>query len=215
MLFEPKYPVPVFPLPQLALFPRTTVALHVFELRYRAMVRDAVRADRVIAMALLQPGWERDYHGSPAFFPLGCLGRIEHVEWQPNDCYDLRLAGLARVHIDQVVREHPYRLARVHAIDQEPLPDGDPLVELERRALFDAFTRVANAFGSPHALGADTPLEALVNHVCMSLTVDPSEKLELLGLDSLLERSQRVRQKMDESLKASPAAGEGEGGQQN
>jgi len=210
VLFEPKRPVPVFPLPQLTLFPHTVVALHVFELRYRAMVRDAARGDRVIAMALLQPGWERDYYGSPAFFPLGCLGRIEHVEWQPNDCYDLRLAGLTRVQFDQVVREHPYRLARVHPIDQEPLPDGDPLVELERRALFEAFARVAKAVGSPHTLRADTPLETLVNHVCMSLTLEPAEKLELLTLDSLLERSRRVRQKIDDSLKTTPGAAQGE-----
>ena len=214
MLFEPKRPVPVFPLPQLALFPRTVVALHVLELRYRAMVREAVRGDRIIAMALLRPGWERDYYGSPEFFPMGCLGRIEHVEWQPNDCYDLRLAGVARVRFDQVVREHPYRLVRVHPVDQEPVSDGDPLVELERRALFDAFTRVANAVGSPHTLRADLPLEPLVNHVCMSLTVDPVEKMELLQLDSLLERSQRVRSKMEESLKAAGSSSEG-GGQQN
>lgn len=212
MQFEPKYPVPVFPLPQLALFPRTVVPLHVFELRYRALVRDAVRGERLIAMALLQPGWERDYHGSPAFYSLGCLGRIENVEWLPNDCYDLRLSGLARVRFEQVTQEHPYRSARVRLVEQEPLPEGDPLVELERRALLDSFTRVTREFGSPHGLRTDTPLEALVNHVCMAVTMDPIDKLSLLEIDSLLERSRRVRERLDQGLRASlpgsPEAGE-------
>jgi Lon protease-like protein len=210
VLFEPKHSVPVFPLPQLALFPRTVVPLHVFELRYRAMVRDAARGERLIAMALLQPGWERDYHGTPAFYPLGCLGRIEHVEWLPDDCYDLRLAGVARVRFEQVTQELPYRSARVRLLEQEPLPDGDPLVELERRALLDAFTRVTTEFGTPHALRSDIALEALVNHVCMALTMDPIDKLSLLEVDSLLERSRRVRERLDQGLRTASGGGEGE-----
>jgi len=71
----PRQPVPVFPLPDLVLFPCAVVKLHVFELRYRAMVRDALSADRLIALALLLPGWERDYHGSPEYHPIGCLAR--------------------------------------------------------------------------------------------------------------------------------------------
>jgi Lon protease-like protein len=47
--------VPVFPLPELVLFPGATVPLHVFELRYRTLVRDALSRDRTIALALLQP----------------------------------------------------------------------------------------------------------------------------------------------------------------
>ena len=211
MLFEPKHPVPVFTLPQLALFPRTVVPLHVFELRYRALVRDAVRGERLIAMALLQPGWERDYHGSPAFYPLGCLGRIEHVEWLPDDCYDLRLSGVARVRFEQVTQEHPYRTARVRLLEQEPLPEGDPLVELERRALLDVFTRVTHEVGSPHALRSDIPLEALVNHVCMALTLDPMDKLGLLEIDSLLERSRQVCDRLERGLRAAPGGSEGTG----
>jgi Lon protease-like protein len=49
--------VPVFPLPGVVFFPRTVLPLHVFEPRYRAMVRDAVRGEGLIAVSLLRPGW--------------------------------------------------------------------------------------------------------------------------------------------------------------
>ena len=56
--------VPVFPLPDVVFFPDTTLPLHIFEPRYRRMTEDALRSDRLIAMAVLKPGWERDYQGS-------------------------------------------------------------------------------------------------------------------------------------------------------
>jgi len=70
---------------------------------------------------------------------------------------------------------------------------------------------VAREFGSPHALRADIALEALVNHVCMALTMDPIDKLALLEIDSLLERSRQVRDKLDQGLRAAPGGREEEG----
>jgi len=188
------------------------VPLRVFELRYRALVRDALRGERLIAMALLKPGWERDYYGSPEFFPLGCLGRIQEVEWLPNDCYDLKLAGLARVCFERMAREHPYRAAHVRIVAQGPLSDDDPLVVLERRALLEAFTRVARDLGSAAALSHSIALEPLVNHVCMSLAMDPASRQALLELDSLLERSRRVRERMERNFRQGhpPVPGDGE-----
>jgi len=60
-------PVPVFPLADTVLFPYTTLPLHVFELRYRTMVRDALSRGRTIALALLKPGWEEADFGTPEF----------------------------------------------------------------------------------------------------------------------------------------------------
>jgi uncharacterized protein len=200
--------VPVFPLPGFVLFPHAVAPLHVFELRYRAMIRDALRADRLIATALLKPGWEHDYHGSPEFYPLGCLARVEDVTWRPDDCYDLKVAGVSRVRFQRVVREYPYRAATVAMIPQEPLSDDDPLVELERRALQDAYSRIAG----PTGLGSpQTPLrlETLVNTVCTELALDPAEKLELLELDSVIERSRRVRQGIELRLRRPRRLGEG------
>src|SRR5258706_178255 len=133
--FSPQLPVPVFPLPNLVLFPDAVVPLHIFELRYRTMVRDALSGERVIAMGLLKPGWEGDYHGSPEYYPLGCLARFEEVEWLPNDCYSLVVRGLGRVMMGRVVREYPYRAAKVEGLPQEPWSGADPLVLSGKYAL--------------------------------------------------------------------------------
>ena len=65
----------LFPLPNLVLFPHVMQPLHIFEPRYREMTADALATDRLIALALLQPGWEADYDGKPAVYPVACLGR--------------------------------------------------------------------------------------------------------------------------------------------
>ena len=49
---------PIFPLPNVVLFPNALLPLHIFEPRYRQMTADALEGERLIAMALLRPGWE-------------------------------------------------------------------------------------------------------------------------------------------------------------
>ena len=56
---------PIFPLPNVVLFPNVFLPLHIFEPRYREMVADALDSDRMIGMVLLQPGWEHEYEGRP------------------------------------------------------------------------------------------------------------------------------------------------------
>ena len=216
MELTPRHAVPVFPLPDLVLFPRTVAALHVYELRYRAMVRDALDGERLIAMALLEPGWELDYHGSPEYFPIGCLARVQAVEWLPNDCYDLKLAGVSRVRFAPTSREYPYRAARVTLLPQEPLPESDPLVDMEQQALTETFLRFAVEMGTPVTLRDEMPLEPLVNHVCLSLGLEPADKLRLLELDSVLERSRQAREWMGRrGRRPPPPPPTGERGERN
>jgi len=204
--FAPKEPVPVFPLPNLVLFPHTSIPLHIFELRYRTMVREALSGDRLLTLALLKPGWEEDYRGNPPFHSLACLARIDDIEWLPNDCYDLRVLGLSRVRIGRLAREYPYRAACVEPCPHAPLTETDPLVELERRALIDACARWSKVPPLPGetppsaGLGEGLPYEALVNAACMGIPATPNERLELLALDSLIDRGQRVREKIERRL---------------
>lgn len=204
MSFQPKQPVPVFPLPGMVLFPGVQLPLHVFELRYRTMVREALSGERLIALALLVPGWEADYHGSPEFHPLGTVARIDEVTWLPDDCYHLRLLGLARARLGRPVREFPYRAVRAYPLPQEPFSEDDALVQLERRALVEAgirCARLAEAAGEPPVTIDETlGFEPLVNTLCMGLAVPPDERLALLGMDSVLERARRARELMEEQL---------------
>jgi len=199
--------VPVFPLPELVLFPGLPVPLHVFELRYRTLVRDALSGGRVLALAALAPGYELDYHGSPPFHPVGCLARIDEIEWLPNDRYDLLVTGTMRVRFGRVEREFPYRAVRVEPLPQHPYSEDDPLIELDKQALVELHGRVVAAVkarGDDDSLlpecRAGDPYEQVVNSLCAYCGANAEERLELLAEDSLIERSRRVRESLERAL---------------
>jgi Lon protease-like protein len=205
--------VPVFALPDVVLFPHAPLALHVFELRYRTMVRDVLSNQRTFAVALLQPGWERDSKGNPPVHPLACLARIQEVEWLVNDCYDLTVTGTTRVTLGRVVRDFPYRAMTVHALDEEPFTSDDPLVELERRALVGSVERLAEheTLHPAVATALDPRLgyAQLVNRVAMHLDLPPSARLALLAEDSVLRRGHRVRELVEERIRRPVRKGDG------
>ena len=123
--------VPIFPLPDITLFPRTLLPLHIFEARYRAMVADALARDRRICMARLKPGYEANYGGKPEVFEVCGLGEIVSCERLPTGRYDLALRGEARV---RIVRELPtdtlYRVVAAERIeDVAPAADVQPLID--------------------------------------------------------------------------------------
>ena len=68
--------VRLFPLPNLVVFPHVMQPLHIFEPRYRAMLEEALDEDGLIAMAVLAPGWEKDYEGRPPMRSNACLCKI-------------------------------------------------------------------------------------------------------------------------------------------
>lgn len=194
MQSAPQRPVPLFPLPNAVLFPRVVLPLRVFELRYRTMVRDALSGDRMIVMALLRPGWEADYYGNPEFYSLGCLGRFEQVEWLDDDCYNLRLRGMSRVRVGRIAQEYPYRAARVQVIPEAPMSEDDPLVQSECQSLLEAYRARGGGPTPAGTLDEETGYEGVVNTLCTYLPIQPREKLNLLEMDSVLDRGRRLRQ---------------------
>src|SRR5881227_3891120 len=112
----------LFPLPNLVLFPHVVQPLHVFEPRYREMTADALAGDRLIALALLQPGWEADYEGRPAVHPIACLGRVVADQLLPDGRYNLLVRGLSRLRLlGEVPDDKPYRTARAELVAEGPL----------------------------------------------------------------------------------------------
>ena len=219
--FAPQHSVAVFPLPDVVLFPHTSLPLHIFELRYRTMVREALSSGRLLTMAVLKPGWERLDRDSPEYHALGCLARIDDVEWLPDDCYDLRVVGLTRVRIGRTSREYPYRSARVEPVPQAPYPEDDPLVDIERRALIAACRRWREMPPLPGEraprpdFGEQGSYEELVNEAGLGLGAPVDEKLEWLALDSVIERGLRVRESLERRLRAQPSPHSPRGGELN
>src|SRR3954463_7005057 len=112
--------LPIFPLPQTVLFPGALLPLHVFEPRYRAMVKDALGTHKAIAVALIRDSHERDVHGHPRIETISGLGVIvDHVQLADGR-YNILLHGRGRVQLQELPFVPPYRRARATLLQSVP-----------------------------------------------------------------------------------------------
>jgi Lon protease-like protein len=174
--------VPLFPLPNLVLFPGMMVPLHIFEPRYREMVADSARSDGIIGMILLKGEWEDDYYGFPDIFEIGCAGKIRDLVRLDDGRYNLVLEGLAEFRVLREIREKPYRQAEITscAVASDALECDFEMMESLREVLF-------SYLGDPAKEAWRTIVEqrglrgaALVNFLCFHLDVNPIEKQTML-----------------------------------
>jgi uncharacterized protein len=166
--------IPLFPLDDIAVFPNIARPLHIFEPRYRAMIADALKGDRIIGMVQLRPGYEADYEGRPPVFAVGCAGVISEVEELADGRYNLLLTGLVKFRILAEDQSRPYRLARVEPIPEEP--DAQELAALgpQRERLLDL---VAASVERPPRGVAD---EDVINRLSQYLMLAPGQRQQLL-----------------------------------
>jgi Lon protease-like protein len=180
--------IPIFPLPNVVLFPQVFLPLHIFEPRYVEMVADALAGDRIIGMVLLQPGWESDYEGRPRVYPIGCAGLVTHAEHLTDGRYNIVLRGLEKFRIVDEDASRRYRQAEIETVN-EPPSDGD------KEELRGARRRLeALLVPQPSGRGVDTKMppsmadEDLINALAQYLDLEPLEKQALLERESLLAR---------------------------
>lgn len=180
--------IPLFPLPNVVLFPNVTLPLHIFEPRYREMVRDALEGDRIIGMVLLRPGWEKDYEGRPDIYEVGCAGLITHAERTEDGRYNLVLRGLEKFRIRQEDHQRSYRLAEVETI-LEPMSERDrEVMHAERRRLETLLVPQPEGRGVDPKMPPSMPDEELVNALAQYLDLEVVEKQALLERDGLVAR---------------------------
>jgi Lon protease-like protein len=174
----------LFPLPNLVLFPFVIQPLHIFEPRYRQLVNDALHDDRLIALALLQPGWEEDYHKTPPIHPVICVGRIFQEQRLPDGRWNLLLHGLARARVEEEIEtDKRYRSARAALLKDEEPAAAD--AERLRRDLGRRMTGWLAAQGSAQEqlqklLESSLPLGALCDIFVFALPIDVELKQRLL-----------------------------------
>lgn len=191
----PSLVAPIFPLPDITLFPRTLLPLHIFEARYRVMVADALARDRRICMVRLRPGYQATYAGKPDVFAVGGLGQIVSCERLANGRYDLVLRGEARV---RLVRELPtdtlYRVVACERLDDvEPPADPAPLVERVRtacRAILAVLGRPADFLDAVLAEGQ--PPSIIADRVAAGVLPGPDVRQELLETTDVDVRLSRL-----------------------
>jgi hypothetical protein len=182
-------PLPLFPLPDVVLFPHAALPLHIFEPRYRQMIIDAWESHRTIGMALLRPGWEADYYGRPPVFAVGGAGVIERCEPLADGRFNILLRGTARYRIVEEQGGRPYRVATVAALAEAPA-DERALVQARKELL----AAIGRATDGPTAmvLQSDLPHELFATALCQAFDLEPLEKQALLECDGALCRYQRL-----------------------
>jgi len=184
--------LPLFPLPNVVLFPNVFLPLHIFEPRYREMVADALASDRMIGMVLLRPGWERDYEGRPPVYPVGCSGVLTHSEQLSDGRYNLVLRGIERFRIVEEDQARSYRRAIVEPLRDAVLSDADRRTVLNQRAKLEAMLGTGTAGAGEPRMPASMSDEDLVNALAQYLDLEPLEKQALLEQPCLRTRAESL-----------------------
>ena len=185
--------LPIFPLPNVVLFPQVFLPLRIFEPRYRSMVADALAGDRVIGMALLRPGWEGQYEERPPIYKVGCSGLITHHEKLPDGRYNIVLRGLERFEIQEEDHARPYRRAEVKPLPEAPLrPDEETLIGQHRHTLESLLAPIVSSASGESIRAAAMNDADLVNALSQYLDFEPLEKQALLERNCLLTRAEAL-----------------------
>jgi uncharacterized protein len=177
----------LFPLPNLVLFPHVIHPLHIFERRYVELFHDAVDTDRLIAMSLLEPGWEKDYDGRPPVAPVACLGRIVTWQAQAGSRFNLLLLGLRRVRIvSELPPDRSFREAQVQVLcDDYPQASCDvrPALQQKLVAGFEQMLPLMKDAGevfNPLSM-QNVSLGTLTDMIAYALDLEPRTKQSLLA----------------------------------
>ena len=194
MASGPPLRVPVFPLAGALLFPRSRLPLHIFEPRYRDMVRDAMAGDRLIAM--VQPRNGRD---PPGLFAVGCLGRIAECEKLADGRYNIELEGVGRFRLGrEAAVETSYRQVEIDRSGFDDSEEDDALAMIQRAELEREARRYADSLGYGVNWEAVSRLddESLVNGIAQIAPLDVGSKQALLEAQDLSVRADLLVQFM-------------------
>jgi Lon protease-like protein len=188
--------IPLFPLPEVVLFPGVSRPLLIYEPRYREMVADALKGTRIIGMVLLRPGYEKDYEGRPPIYEIGCAGEIRGYEQLPDGRYVILVRGLTTFRVVSEDQSKPYRLARVDAVP-------DLLKDADRGPLSTLRERLAQLLLTVLPLDVEPPDPALdddefVNVTAQNLQMPEAARQELLERNSVLARARALVERLDQ-----------------
>lgn len=182
--------LPLFPLPNVVLFPGVFLPLHIFEPRYRDMVSDALAGDRLIGMTLLRSGWESEYEGRPPVYEVGCSGVITHCEPLEDGRFNIILRGVERFRILEEDGTRSYRLARVQRLPEpEPSTNDRLLLRAHRARLELLLSPYQRPDGFDPRAGAAMSDDDLVNALAQYLDLEAVERQALLECTGLVDRA--------------------------
>ncbi|MEO1001928.1 MAG: LON peptidase substrate-binding domain-containing protein [Cyanobacteria bacterium J06638_7] len=145
--------LPLFPLPDVVLFPQEVLPLHIFEPRYRMLLRTVMAEDRRFGVVRWDPQKRR-------MAEVGCCAEIIHCQTQEDDRSNIVTMGQQRFRVLDTVREAPFRVALVSWIEDETAAEASDLSHLAgevQQALSDVVELTAKLVGKPAQLPSDLP----------------------------------------------------------
>jgi ATP-dependent Lon protease len=194
--------VRLFPLPNLVLFPGVIQGLHIFEPRYRELMKDSLAADGLITISLLKPEWELVANEPPPIHETVCIGKIvTHAETEDGR-YNLLLIGVQRARIlREIYSERPYRLAQVEIMEDTAGLDSGQQIFWRDQLLrqFRIFAESRNLLENDsiqQLLSKDVPLGLLTDLIGFSTGAATHQLQTILETVNLVARAEKVLQLM-------------------
>ena len=189
--------IPVFPLRNFIIFPKTTVPLNIFEPRYIDMVNDSMKTNKMIGM--IQPKSNNDQKNKPDLHEVGCLGKITSFAETNDGRFLIEVKGLNRFHsIKELETEKKYRILEVDftkfpndlSDENEDLKFSDlELIFKDLKSLFEKKGFIVNW----KALEKQS-LNETINALAMASPFSLEEKQILLETVSLDSRKEKIAQ---------------------
>ncbi|GEJ57636.1 LON peptidase substrate-binding domain-containing protein [Anaeromyxobacter diazotrophicus] len=177
----------VFPLPGVVVLPGTPTPFHVFEPRYRQLTAEALRGDRMLAVATLASEEGATQDRAP-IQPIAGAGFIEEAEELPDGRFHILVRGLARVRlVEELENGLPYREFRAELLEDVYPPAGSAALLRQRRALEACVLQLAEVLppesGAPQLaeLAARTPsASTLADLVAAAVVSEPDKRLAVI-----------------------------------
>ena len=187
--------IPVFPLSNFIIFPRTSVPLNIFEPRYIDMINDSMKSNKMIG--IIQPKISDDKNIVPNLYDIGCLGKITSFHETEDGRYLIELKGLIRFEkIKEINTINKYRILEVDfekfsedlKIDDQKLKFSDlELIFKDLKSLFERKGFIINW----KALEKQS-LDEVINALSMASPFSLEEKQILLEAKNLEIRKQNI-----------------------
>ncbi len=200
----------LFPLPSVVLFPGMALPLHIFEERYRQLVKDSLASDRVMAMSQPEPSAEAEYAERPPLRPMCCAALIAWHQELEDGRYNIILQGVARARIDdELPARKRYREVRAQILC-DPIFNG-PEEEQLRQTVFELAGRLPPAFGQTLLQNAARMGGGgLADAMAAALVIDIERRQELLSQLDVRRRLLGVLDEIGELIgRLSPGKGLG------
>ncbi len=194
--------LPIFPLP-LVMLPNELLPLHIFEERYRQMLRDVEKQRNVFGVTLFEP--VDSFIERPPLGAVGCAAEVREAEMLDDGRSNILTLGLVRYRlIDYVDSGTEYLVGDVEFFEDEPDDSGE--VEFVAGEVFSLFERLAKAAfkmgGSRGRLPEIQPAdpEALSFLVTAAFNFDNERKYSFLEMTSTAERLLELKNVLDQAV---------------